>query len=564
MRALFLSTLIFVAFSFISFAQNWIPLEVGNETQFTKYALTRFSFGMSTYTYSFQTYQVDDSVFIEQKKYFRTLGFLDFPSNTLLRYDRDSSKLFINLAGIEYLYMDFSLPANSVINQIQTDGTIYPVTIISDVDTIWGEVLNLKGFSRNRTINNKAIEVKYFFAQEIGVVKKYEKEIINQGYQITTSDYEIIECRNLDSLGNIFHKKHSYSANIQFIPIGLLNFGGTFQQEFKITHPLSVKGFVAALVSGRTYLSDVYLDLYYSNEIDSGYNEQYPINSLSEVDFSVNYTIDILKYLNNYSLYYRIVAKDKGIVPSYYYKPATGYYKLVYSPSRHQVVFSEDSIYVPTLSDSGFTKIRNTSDFPVRIDSIISVGSFYGYHGNFSRPGFEYPFYFVQTAPGFTGDTLGIVIPPNDSINVSFSNIDLCPICDFEVQEYFKDTLRFVFTFKDGNVYSFSKSIPISGEGYPSDVEGEDVLPSKFVLKQNYPNPFNPNTSIQYAISSRQFVTLKVYDVLGNEIVTLVNEYRDIGTYETEFNANKFSSGVYYYQLRAGSLVQTKKMIYLK
>ena len=67
MRALFLSTLIFVTLSFISFAQSWFPLEVGNETQFTKYALTRFSFGMSTYTYSFQTYQVDDSVFIEQK-----------------------------------------------------------------------------------------------------------------------------------------------------------------------------------------------------------------------------------------------------------------------------------------------------------------------------------------------------------------------------------------------------------------------------------------------------------------------------------------------------------------
>ncbi|MBK7228417.1 MAG: T9SS type A sorting domain-containing protein [Ignavibacteriales bacterium] len=230
----------------------------------------------------------------------------------------------------------------------------------------------------------------------------------------------------------------------------------------------------------------------------------------------------------------------------------------------NQIVFSEDSIYIPTLSDSGFTKIVNSSDYPVRIDSIISVGSFYGYWGNFSKPGFEYPFYLFQTMPGFMGDTLGIIILPHDSINVSFFNVDLCPICDYEVQDYFKDTLKFVFTFIDGNVYSFNKSIPISGEGHPSDIVDEDVLPSKFILEQNYPNPFNPSTCIQYAISSRQFVTLKVYDVLGNEVATLVNEYCNAGNYEVDFDAGKIASGVYYYQLKTGDFVETKKMILLR
>jgi hypothetical protein len=162
------------------------------------------------------------------------------------------------------------------------------------------------------------------------------------------------------------------------------------------------------------------------------------------------------------------------------------------------------------------------------------------------------------------GDTLGIIIPPHDSINVSFYEVDLCPICDYEVQEYFKDTLRFAFTFMDGNVYSFSNSIEISGEGHPSAVEDDEVLPKEFSLEQNYPNPFNPSTSIQYAISSGQFITLKVYDVLGNEVSVLVNEYRTTGSYEVNFDASKLSSGVYYYQLRAGSLVQTKKMILVK
>ncbi len=229
-----------------------------------------------------------------------------------------------------------------------------------------------------------------------------------------------------------------------------------------------------------------------------------------------------------------------------------------------EIIFSEDSIYISTLSDTGSVKIINTSEIPIKIDSIISVGSFYGYHGNFSKPGFEYPFYFVQTAPGFTGDTLGIVIPPNDSIKVCFFNIDLCPICDYEVQEYFKDTLRFVFTFMDGNIYSFSKSIQISGEGHPSDVEGEDVLPSEYFLNQNYPNPFNPSTKISWQSPVSGWQTLKVYDVLGNEVATLVNEEKPAGNYETEFTAEKLSSGVYYYQLRAGNFIETKKMILLR
>ncbi len=93
-------------------------------------------------------------------------------------------------------------------------------------------------------------------------------------------------------------------------------------------------------------------------------------------------------------------------------------------------------------------------------------------------------------------------------------------------------------------------------------------------LKQNYPNPFNPSTSIQYAVSnplrrsgseaSRQFVSLKVYDVLGNEIATLVNEEKAAGTYAIEFNSKDLPSGIYFYQLKAGSFVKTKKMVLLR
>jgi hypothetical protein len=98
----------------------------------------------------------------------------------------------------------------------------------------------------------------------------------------------------------------------------------------------------------------------------------------------------------------------------------------------------------------------------------------------------------------------------------------------------------------------------------PVPVNDETVNPLTFELHQNYPNPFNPNTSIQYAISNRQFVSLKVYDVLGNEIATLVNEEKPAGEYEVVFNSAGLPSGIYFYQLRAGSFVETKKMVFMK
>jgi len=85
-----------------------------------------------------------------------------------------------------------------------------------------------------------------------------------------------------------------------------------------------------------------------------------------------------------------------------------------------------------------------------------------------------------------------------------------------------------------------------------------------FLLSQNYPNPFNPITKINYQIPELSFITIKVYDVLGNEITTLVNEEKPAGSYEVEFDGAVLPSGIYYYQLRAGSYIETRKMVYIK
>ncbi|MEJ2105450.1 MAG: T9SS type A sorting domain-containing protein, partial [Ignavibacteriaceae bacterium] len=99
-------------------------------------------------------------------------------------------------------------------------------------------------------------------------------------------------------------------------------------------------------------------------------------------------------------------------------------------------------------------------------------------------------------------------------------------------------------------------------------VENEGLNPNDFLLEQNYPNPFNPSTKIRFVIASTakqsQFVTLKVYNILGNEVATLVNEEKSAGNYEVEFDATGLPSGIYFYKLHAGNFVETKKMVLLQ
>jgi photosystem II stability/assembly factor-like uncharacterized protein len=102
--------------------------------------------------------------------------------------------------------------------------------------------------------------------------------------------------------------------------------------------------------------------------------------------------------------------------------------------------------------------------------------------------------------------------------------------------------------------------------GGTSFVEEEetDEIPTNYSLSQNYPNPFNPNTTINYQIPELSLVMIKVYDVLGNEVKTLVNEEKQTGTYEITWYVEGLPSGVYFYRLQAGDFVETKKMVLMK
>jgi hypothetical protein len=131
-----------------------------------------------------------------------------------------------------------------------------------------------------------------------------------------------------------------------------------------------------------------------------------------------------------------------------------------------------------------------------------------------------------------------------------------------EPQQYsYSDNLSGVVS---SRLYYRLKQIDFDGNFEYSNIIEVEIAPLVFSLSQNYPNPFNPSTKINYSIPQSSNVVIKVFDILGNEVATLVNEQKPAGSYEIEFNATNFPSGVYCYQLKAGTFIETKKMLLVK
>ena len=128
--------------------------------------------------------------------------------------------------------------------------------------------------------------------------------------------------------------------------------------------------------------------------------------------------------------------------------------------------------------------------------------------------------------------------------------------------------LRLV-TSVDGEAEYFLGNVQNTGEGLSKRTYTQinfdgTKLPESYDLSQNYPNPFNPATTINYQMPQTGFVTLRVYDILGKEVATLVNQQKNQGRYSVNFDASRLASGVYIYQLRVNDYVSSKKMLLLK
>ena len=116
-----------------------------------------------------------------------------------------------------------------------------------------------------------------------------------------------------------------------------------------------------------------------------------------------------------------------------------------------------------------------------------------------------------------------------------------------------------------GTKFSYRlKQIDNDGKYEYSDIVEVEFVPTEFSLYQNYPNPFNPTTKIKYSIPQETAVQIKVFDILGKEVMVLVNEKQEAGIYDVAFDGSNFGSGIYIYQMQAESFSSTKKMLILK
>jgi hypothetical protein len=124
------------------------------------------------------------------------------------------------------------------------------------------------------------------------------------------------------------------------------------------------------------------------------------------------------------------------------------------------------------------------------------------------------------------------------------------------------------YSFVDKNVLGQAfyrlKQVDLDGSYDYSNVVEVSVIPVRYSLSQNYPNPFNPSTRISFSLPQDNHVSIKVYNVLGTEVATIVNDLYAAGTHEVEFNASELGSGIYYYTINSGNFKQTKKLVLLK
>lgn len=243
----------------------------------------------------------------------------------------------------------------------------------------------------------------------------------------------------------------------------------------------------------------------------------------------------------------------------------TGFYLRMLSPGTYTFKFEADEHYDTTISNIMLSSYFSVNQLNVQMTPLVPV-----------------PVELTSFTASLTGNNVslnwltasevnnrGFEIQRLQNYNLTAGNTDWVSVGFLEGEG--TTTKLTYYSFEDNNlstgIYQYRiKQVDFDGTSTYYNLENliEISAPVNFELLQNYPNPFNPSTSIRWHSAVGGNNVLKVFDMLGNEIKTLVDKYNPAGSYEVEFNASSLSSGVYYYQLQAGDYLQTKKMLLLR
>ena len=318
-------------------------------------------------------------------------------------------------------------------------------------------------------------------------------------------------------------------------------------------YPNLVYAWGPGIIENPPYISNASLNLSYCRPLQDTVKitafETNPDNHTSNVFVQLLNPNDSL--INEIQL----VKSDSIFIGSLYFNvPDENFYKIRCKQSGIDI---PSNLFVDS-------KLRFTTAGPVTLDSI-----------SYTKTSTNYlvKTYLINQSTNTTIKNVSVKLICNDpwSLPISGNVKNLSDIPPGgKVWNTFSFSVKYIDSLFPG-YFNFKVEVMSDGWAYWVDsikvitgVNEEVAMPISFKLEQNYPNPFNPSTKIRWQspVSSRQ--VLKVYDVLGNEIVTLVNEEKEAGYHSIDFNASELPSGVYFYQLKAGQFIETKKMILLR
>lgn len=404
---------------------NYLPLQIGNTYQYFEQVSVGNAFPFTGYSLSIRTVLKD--TLINNHKYY----FYDGPYvSDWIRYSEEDKKIYAFWNDTDRVYMDFNKALGDTFYQFYLPLHNYRISsVMGGQINIFSQLYEYRGYDTRWVGPTGTFKHGERFGENFGIY--FFNDNHRDGSFETALTANVIMAIVYDSIGNAQLFSNHYKPQITITPITVLS-SQNFNLSFKVTHYYNRYPYPDH--HGLNFIDTVTFVSFYQQNDSIIFNPLVAASDSAYPDYKISIILDTALLKCGFSFNYKIVAKDKGIIPETSYSPDSGYYQ-----------------------------------------------------------------------------------------------------CNWD---------------------------------FGTGIENNATAPKEFSLSQNYPNPFNPSTRIQYQLSNNSHVSLKVYDILGNEVATLVDEYKPAGTYEVEFQSTvgsrQLASGVYYYQLKVGENVQIKKMILLR
>lgn len=582
-------------------SQNWFPLNLENQWLLLK---ERTNWNNAFYHYDYLNIKVIADSVIDGKTYYRIINFLDYDSTALFRYNQTERTIYARISGAENIIINFNTPIDSTFYQIAPSGQNRQAQMVGFNLNILGTSYYAVGFSTGTK--------KICFIENIGICYMH---IIESVYYYITQESNLIDYKVLGVSPNKY--KPQTDITLDQFPIGSTLNHTNISGTINVSHPYS-KGDPGSPYS-TNFIDSCWVEWFYRKQ-DSIINLKKELCSIidnSKIECnSSQFDFSLLE--NNYLIYYRIIIRNKYFEDNMEYNPNEEFMVLTYPPkffSHYNVgnywEFDEyyqskglmDSTFLGSytyliekdtilINHKTYHKIiykKNIAEYlriPINDCRLIRTDGYCNEHvidnANLCLYDSLQSSWFGRNHPVVLF-SFGFDSSFNFSSNFRVFHSLILPNSYYVL----KDSIGLIYLRQALNVSPYDefkttilRKAYINGKTYLNTLSNfeQNSFNYSFSLSQNYPNPFNPTTTIRYSLPSPlegegqgvRSVRLVVYDVLGREVATLVDEEQAPGNYEVTFNSQQttngrqLASGVYLYKINCGSFAQTKKFVLMK